>query len=254
MSKYHINPSTGMPGRCKAKPGNCPYGGIESHYNTYSEAFEKSQDDLNDLYKLLPKNLNKEDWETKRALSIEEKDQEVLDENIKKIKDDENVWLKRQEIIESDDPELILGIIDGSLDSTRKWSLIGAALKNEFLPREIINEAIYDKLDSHHELYIRHLMLNPKLTSKDLHHILENSNDDETKLLAYIHPNLDKQTIMWHIENKPEQIITFPYHGMLENATHGDDPEIMSWRFNLIREGISPFFPSNSRIYNKYNQ
>lgn len=39
MSKFHIN-KHGVPAPCKAKPGNCPYGGSESHFNTIEEAQE----------------------------------------------------------------------------------------------------------------------------------------------------------------------------------------------------------------------
>lgn len=37
MSKFHIN-KHGVPAPCKAKVGNCPLGGIESHFNTKTEA------------------------------------------------------------------------------------------------------------------------------------------------------------------------------------------------------------------------
>lgn len=37
MSKFHIN-KHGVPAPCRAKEGNCPYGGSDSHYDTYEEA------------------------------------------------------------------------------------------------------------------------------------------------------------------------------------------------------------------------
>mgnify|MGYP001075635259 CR=1 FL=1 len=37
MSKFHIN-KNGVPAPCRAKEGNCPYGGSDSHYDTYEEA------------------------------------------------------------------------------------------------------------------------------------------------------------------------------------------------------------------------
>lgn len=45
MARFHIRPKTGDPGLCRAKPGNCPYGGEDAHYTTADEAraaFEKS--------------------------------------------------------------------------------------------------------------------------------------------------------------------------------------------------------------------
>ena len=37
MSKFHIN-KHGVPAPCKAKPGNCPLGGDETHFNSLEEA------------------------------------------------------------------------------------------------------------------------------------------------------------------------------------------------------------------------
>lgn len=37
MSKFHIN-KNGVPAPCRAKPGNCPYGGDERHFDTVEEA------------------------------------------------------------------------------------------------------------------------------------------------------------------------------------------------------------------------
>ncbi len=37
MAKFHIN-KHGVPAPCKAKPGNCPLGGDETHFNSPEEA------------------------------------------------------------------------------------------------------------------------------------------------------------------------------------------------------------------------
>lgn len=37
MTKYHIN-SHGVPAPCKAKPGNCPFGGDDSHFDNIEDA------------------------------------------------------------------------------------------------------------------------------------------------------------------------------------------------------------------------
>ena len=39
MSKFHIN-KHGVPALCKAKPGNCPLGGDETHFGSREEAQE----------------------------------------------------------------------------------------------------------------------------------------------------------------------------------------------------------------------
>lgn len=42
---YHINPSTGDPGKCSAKLGNCPFGSADEHY-TSSEAAREAFEEL----------------------------------------------------------------------------------------------------------------------------------------------------------------------------------------------------------------
>ena len=37
MAKFHIN-AEGVPAICRAKKGNCPFGGVDSHYNSKEEA------------------------------------------------------------------------------------------------------------------------------------------------------------------------------------------------------------------------
>lgn len=41
MQKYHIK-KDGTPGICRAKPGNCPLGGENEHYNSIEEAQQKA--------------------------------------------------------------------------------------------------------------------------------------------------------------------------------------------------------------------
>ncbi len=46
MAKYHVNPTTGEAGKCRARH-NCPYGGENEHYSTAADArkaFEKYMD------------------------------------------------------------------------------------------------------------------------------------------------------------------------------------------------------------------
>lgn len=38
MAKYHINPETGKPGRCRASAGKCPFAGDSLHYETVKAA------------------------------------------------------------------------------------------------------------------------------------------------------------------------------------------------------------------------
>lgn len=38
MAKFHINPESGEPGECSAKPGNCPFGDDSDHYASLAQA------------------------------------------------------------------------------------------------------------------------------------------------------------------------------------------------------------------------
>jgi hypothetical protein len=46
MTKFHINPSTGEPGKCSATKGNCPFGGPSHHYGSIEEARGESEKQL----------------------------------------------------------------------------------------------------------------------------------------------------------------------------------------------------------------
>lgn len=56
MTKFHIN-SKGVPARCNAKKGNCPFGGEsgnENHFETHKEAYEFSKQLNEEKYGLFP--------------------------------------------------------------------------------------------------------------------------------------------------------------------------------------------------------
>lgn len=55
MAKFHIN-GKGIPAPCKAKSGNCPFGGSDSHYDTIVDA-QKAADKNNEAeHSILPNN------------------------------------------------------------------------------------------------------------------------------------------------------------------------------------------------------
>lgn len=53
MEKWHNGPNG--PGICRAKPGNCPFGDSESHYNSKSEAEKAYKKEKEGEYGILPK-------------------------------------------------------------------------------------------------------------------------------------------------------------------------------------------------------
>lgn len=52
MTKFHIN-TKGLPAPCKAEDGNCPFGGVESHYNSEKEAQVKADEMASEEFGLL---------------------------------------------------------------------------------------------------------------------------------------------------------------------------------------------------------
>lgn len=49
MSKYHVNPTTGKPGKCRAQAGKCPFGGADKHFDSPEAAtqdYEKKNESL----------------------------------------------------------------------------------------------------------------------------------------------------------------------------------------------------------------
>lgn len=61
MTVYHINPDTGNPGACKAKPGQCPFGAEDQHFSSKEAARTAYEADAStfmriesDLKKLAP--------------------------------------------------------------------------------------------------------------------------------------------------------------------------------------------------------
>lgn len=81
MAKYHIN-KRGIPAICKAKPGNCPLGGNDSHFKTLEEAQNFIDKKNERRHGLLPKIKNyKPPYKfatTKKELEYIEKQKEFL--------------------------------------------------------------------------------------------------------------------------------------------------------------------------------
>lgn len=46
MTLYHLNPETGIPGRCEATEGPCPFGTPEAHYESRDDAFAAYEESM----------------------------------------------------------------------------------------------------------------------------------------------------------------------------------------------------------------
>lgn len=84
--KYHVN-KKGKPSVCRAKDGNCPFGGNESHYNTIEDA-QKAADKINEQNHGLFNELKNENEFVKRSNTSE--NQIELAIRIQKLEDKES--------------------------------------------------------------------------------------------------------------------------------------------------------------------
>lgn len=93
-SKYHIN-NDGEPAKCKAKPGNCPFGDDRSHFDSFEAAEEESIKRFEKKYGYLPLERNRRDIgymttsSGQRVVSFREasteRDFEIIEERIKEL-------------------------------------------------------------------------------------------------------------------------------------------------------------------------
>ncbi len=44
MAKFHLNPTTGEPGKCSAEQGNCPFSSADDHFDSAEDAREVAEE------------------------------------------------------------------------------------------------------------------------------------------------------------------------------------------------------------------
>lgn len=79
MTKYHIN-KHGIPSICRAKEGNCPLGGDESHFDNKADAQKFADIKNEEKYQLMPS--ISEDTESNEKLTLKQ-----LESKLKKKKE-----------------------------------------------------------------------------------------------------------------------------------------------------------------------
>jgi len=103
---YHINPQTGNPGKCSAKPGNCPYGAAGEHFETKSAAQQEYEflmshgDDTSTLFPAQRRLLEK--W---KAGSIAREEISAKRTNLKKAKRNYKDFLEKNKYPSPSNPE-----------------------------------------------------------------------------------------------------------------------------------------------------
>lgn len=226
MRKYHINPNTGLPGVCHAKKGNCPYGGPENHYETYSAALMDSQSKLEKEHALLPTgDLTDKD--------IEEY-QEIMENH--KVDSVDEVELK-EKLRNTDDVNLLMGVIEGRLYAEDGWDRVGIALQNPNLPRKFIDSVLYDNPKLYNIETKRRIMLNTSLTHEDLMYAVNNSEDLYMRSVALKNPNLKDDYIDDFFKNRKEDLMNLPWHMIVENPKTTED-QIRDWYRWTVSENM----------------
>lgn len=213
--RYHINPKTGVPSVCRADKGNCPYGGKsggENHFTTYSEAQKRSQEIFMESYQILPSN---NDDEIMKEIESKKKGSSSKLENLPKG----NNFEAYKAIMNTDDENLVMGIIEGEVYDYKGWNHTSIALQNPNIPKDFLNEAMFDYPDDFENETRRWLVMNPSLNDKQLMSIIQDQNEDmAVRALAFRNPNLsDKVTN--HVINKfPDALKVLPYSMVLYNG------------------------------------
>lgn len=219
--KYHISPHTGMPAICRAKKGNCPYGGSEGHYNTYSEAMIASQENLEGIYNIIS---------PIRGVNIGKKEKETISKYVEKINKYEEIESRLPKdkkerdkaIRHTEDEELIMLVIEGKIAIEDDWRTIGLALQNPNLPRRFIDKVVYDDKEKFNLELKRRLMLNHSLTHQDLEHIINNISDSTTISLALKNPSLDRDYMRNLLKDETKDLNEMPWLAVVKNES-GED-------------------------------
>lgn len=210
--RYHINPKTGVPSICRAEKGNCPYGGEtgeENHFATYSEAQKRSQEIFKESYQILPSN---NDDEIMREIEFRKKSSSSKFDSIPKG----NNFETYKAIMNTKDENVIMGIIEGEVYDYKDWPHISIALQNPNIPKDFLNEAMFEYPEDFEDDTRRWLVMNPALTNKQLISIIENKDEDMTvRALAFRNPNLSDKVINHVIEKYPEALKVLPYSMIL---------------------------------------
>lgn len=202
--KYHINPYTGVPNACYAKPGNCPYGDDEDHFGSYEEAAATADAIMEEQYPIF----NSDDIDTnfpinddsdlnlyndyEKTLNIEE-EYEYLDN----LEDEEVVDL----LTTTDDENLLDAVISRRIlveEDNEDNKYIYAVAKNQFLPKEIKEDVIKNP-DSYAAKFTGHIIKYQNLNEKQLFSIAEKSKNEAIQKLALKQPSISTKSILLNI-------------------------------------------------------
>lgn len=266
-TKWHIS-KQGIPRVCTAKPGNCPFGGDDSHYLTFEAAQTASQAGFEEEFQVLPTNKGNKNksifnWfkksnedvnegkvseelnrdypilskEASKGLRFTEKDSRDLETMINNLEELDNLDPRQHnsekskyDLINEKNPEILMHVLEGNVDLSNDPRNIELVLRNPHLPREFI-----DKVVAAPNLYSietqRLLMTSTVITHDDIMSVFNKSDDLTTKTIAMRNPALDPKFVEDFIENRSDELTELPWVNMAENVMHYET----FYEFNLKR-------------------
>lgn len=206
--KYHVNPFSGMPSICRAKKGNCPYGGASGddyHYDTFQEAQAASQEYMKKNYELLP--------------GHEAYDDEI-EEMIVENDDFDYSSLPKEDLIElletTHDEELLMSVITRHSELSDDWDNLKAVYNNPNLPRNFV-ERVAKMPNEYTKETQRFMAHSPSMTHDDLMTFIDNAVDADALIIAHRNPNIDLDWMLEQIGDDVENMSNPPIIGFLDN-------------------------------------
>ena len=246
MVRYHISPKTGLPTKCHAQKGKCPYGGRtgnEGHFKSYSAALVEAQKILEKKHDILP--FDTSDYSSDKF----EEEYNKLTERENELP--HNQYELKDYIRETEDQELLMDIINGKLFYADGWDKAAIALQNKNLPKDFINDVIYENPDNYSLELRRRIMLNESLSHEDLIYVAENSDDLYTRTIAFSNKNIRADYIHDFFDNRKEDLTKLPWHMMIQNP-NVDREKYVDWYTWAIVDYKKMNTSEFSDFYDKY--
>lgn len=210
---YHINPNTGVPSRCYAQNGRCPYGGtsgMSNHYKTYTEAQAHAQEMMEDQYRMLPSHVAEYGHELD---GIDDLLEEKMNRDSPAVQEflNMNVNEQAETIKKTEDNELLMGVINGDIGDG-DWRIIGPALQNENVPQELLGEMLFRYPEEFGVETRKWGVTNKSLPADSLRKVLKVEVDDDVMGLAFANGNFERKFINYVVHDKhPRVLARLPY-------------------------------------------
>ena len=143
----------------------------------------------------------------------------------------------KEKLRNTDDVDLLMGVVEGRLYFQEGWDRVGIALQNPNLPRKFIDDVLYNSPELYSIETQRRIMLNTSLTHDDLMYAVDNSEDLYTRSIALRNPNLKDDYINDFLENRKKDLTKLPWQMIVVNPKVTED-QIYDWYSWTIDEGI----------------